>query len=414
MGLFSKMYKKGAEKAKEKYGVDVPDYDVVKSALAGTGTVDETSAKASKPPNSGVQPTRWEKAVMSLNSIVTTVAKIDPDGVDIVCFPGSGGEGGLSYDIYRNIRDANGLEDLVTAVEPKGECHMGATMDVVLKEAFARGFDSTPTSVLVLTAGCPDDSEILTTTLEEAAKKVDKDSDLTVTFVQVGDDEGAEKYLAHLDTELTTISAGGEEIDIVDTVKDEDIQKAVTELKENKGTTGGLIGAFTGAALGAGGMYFFNKQNAKKRTEGWNGTWKVTKGEEEASIIEVKDDLQGNLELTWSGNETSTGSYAESEDGETFNIQHMNLIPTGEVIVGTIEDEHNITWDNGTHWEEIPPEGVNWGAVAGAAAAGAATGGATGYLLDKKFFEKASNKVLSDYVVVLDRSAKMSIHDEGK
>jgi len=54
---------------------------------------------------------------MSLNSIVTTVAKIDPDGVDIVCFPGSGGEGGFSYDIYRNIRDANGLEDLVTAGE---------------------------------------------------------------------------------------------------------------------------------------------------------------------------------------------------------------------------------------------------------------------------------------------------------
>jgi len=57
------------------------------------------------------------QAVMSLNSIVTTVAKIDPDGVDIVCFPGSGGEGGFSYDIYRNIRDANGLEDLVTAGE---------------------------------------------------------------------------------------------------------------------------------------------------------------------------------------------------------------------------------------------------------------------------------------------------------
>jgi len=291
---------------------------------------------------------------------------------------------------------------------------MGATMDVVLKEAFARGFDSTPTSVLVLTAGCPDDSDLLTNTLEEAAKKVDKDSDLTVTFVQVGDDEEAEKYLAHLDTELTTISAGGEEIDIVDTVKDEDIQKAVTELKENKGTTGGLIGAFTGAALGAGGMYFFNKQNANKRTEGWNGTWKVTKGEEEAAIIEVKDDLEGNLELTWPGNETSTGSYAESEDGETFNIQHMTLIPTGEVIVGTIEDEHNITWDNGAHWEEIPPEGIHWGAVAGAAAVGAATGGATGYLLDKKFFEKASNKVLSDYVVVLDRSVKMTIHDDGK
>jgi len=356
------------------------------------------------------------QAVTSLNSIVTQVAKIDPDGVDVVCFPGSGGEGGLSYDIYRNLKDATGLEDIVTAVEPKGQCRMGATMDVVLKEAFARGFE-TPTTVLVLTAGCPDDSEQLTKILEEAAKKVDKDSDLTVTFVQVGDDEEAEKYLSHLDTELTTISSSGEEIDIVDTVKDEDIQKAVTELKENSGVTGGLIGAFAGAALGAGGMYLFNKQNAKKRTEGWNGTWKVTKGEEEITVLEVKDDLDGNLELIAATGDSSSGSYAESEEGDAFNIEIRHIGedgPTGEVIVGTIEDEHNITWDNGTHWEEIPPEGVHWGAYAGAAAAGAATGGATGYLLDKKFFDKASKKVPSDYVVVLDRSAKMAIHDSGK
>mmetsp|Transcript_39867 Transcript_39867/g.83353 ORF Transcript_39867/g.83353 Transcript_39867/m.83353 type:complete len:409 (+) Transcript_39867:148-1374(+) len=408
MGLFRSLYKKGAEKAKEKYGVDVPDYDEIKGELTGQET------KAKKPEK--VPPTRWEKAVTSLNSIVTQVAKIDPDGVDVVCFPGSGGEGGLSYDIYRNLKDATGLEDIVTAVEPKGQCRMGATMDVVLKEAFARGFE-TPTTVLVLTAGCPDDSEQLTKILEEAAKNVDKDSDLTVTFVQVGDDEEAEKYLSHLDTELTTISSSGEEIDIVDTVKDEDIQKAVTELKENSGVTGGLIGAFAGAALGAGGMYLFNKQNAKKRTEGWNGTWKVTKGEEEITVLEVKDDLDGNLELIAATGDSSSGSYAESEEGDAFNIEIRHIGedgPTGEVIVGTIEDEHNITWDNGTHWEEIPPEGVHWGAYAGAAAAGAATGGATGYLLDKKFFDKASKKVPSDYVVVLDRSAKMAIHDSGK
>jgi len=61
MGLFRSLYKKGAEKAKAKYGVDVPDYDVVKSTVNGTGAVEETSAKASKPPNTGVPPTRWEK-----------------------------------------------------------------------------------------------------------------------------------------------------------------------------------------------------------------------------------------------------------------------------------------------------------------------------------------------------------------
>lgn len=404
MGLFRKLYKKGAEKVSQKYGVDLPSY----GELTGESG---TENKDAKPPKGGIPPTRWEKAVMSLNSIVTQLAKIDPDGVDVVCFPGSGGEGGMGYDIYRNIKDATGLEDLVTGVEPGGACHMGETMDVVLREAFERGFDETPTSILVLTAGCPDDSEKLTKTLEEAAKKVGKDSDLTVTFVHVGDDAEAEKYLAHLDTQLTTTSADGEEIDIVDTVKDEDIKRAVAELKENKGTTGGLIGAFTGAALGAGGMYLFNKQNAKKRTEGWNGTWKVLRGEEEITVLEVKDDLQGNLELIGPNGESSTGSYGEDDDA--LNIEVRNKSGDGS-SVGTIEDEHNITWDNGTRWEEVPPEGVHWSAYAGAAAGGAAAGGAMGYLLDKKFFDKASKKVPSDYVVILDRSAQMAIPDEGK
>merc|ERR1719232_192733 len=216
-------------------------------------------------------PTRWEKAIFAMNGIVSRVSHIDPDGIDVVCFPGSGGEGGMAYDIYRNVKDTDGLEAMVTATKPRGDCRMGRAMDVVLREAFDRGFAERPCSVLVLTAGRPSDHEALTQSLADAAKRVEKDSDLTITFVQVGDDEWAESYLRHLDTELITTSASGEEIDIVDTIKDEDVQKAVDEMKggESSGLTGGLIGAFTGAALGAGGVYLANKISKDKRTMGW-------------------------------------------------------------------------------------------------------------------------------------------------
>jgi len=287
-------------------------------------------------------------------------------------------------------------------------------MDVVLKEAFERGFDERPCSVLVLTAGRPDDHEELSKKLAEAATKVKKDSDLTVTFVQVGDDEWAEKYLSHLDTELKTTNADGEEIDIVDAIKDEDIKKAVGEIKSSKGTAGALAGAFMGAAMGAGGMYLANKMNAKKRTEGWNGKWKATFEGDEIAVLEVKDDGEGNLEISgWPDNATaSSGSYAENEEGG-YNIQ-MTGPDDDELVVGTVEDEHTINWDDGTKWEEVPPEGVNWAAVAGVGLAGAAAGGATGYLLDKKFFNKANKGVKSDYVIVLDRSSMMAVPDSGK
>mmetsp|Transcript_33451 Transcript_33451/g.54633 ORF Transcript_33451/g.54633 Transcript_33451/m.54633 type:complete len:408 (-) Transcript_33451:136-1359(-) len=407
MGFRSLLKKVEAEATKE----------VEKYLSASTANKDK--APDAKPPkyDPATPPTRWEKAVFAMNGIVAQVSHIDPDGVDVVCFPGSGGEGGMGYDIYRNVKDIKGLEALVTAHEPKGDCKMGEAMDVVLKEAFERGFEERPCSVLVLTAGRPSDHEALSKSLADAAKKVNKDADLTVTFVQVGDDEWAENYLTQLDTELTTTSADGEHIDIVDTIKDEEVQKAVEEMKggESSGMAGGLMGAFAGAAMGVGGVYLANKISKDKRTKGWNGQWKCIYEGEEMAVLDVKDDGEGNLEISgWQEEEgTSVGGYAENDEGG-FNIQHSPPENENKVIVGTIEDEHTIVWDDGTRWEEVPPEDVHWAAYAGAAVVGAGAAGATGYLLEKKFFNKASNNVKSDYVIVLDRSSMMAIPDTGK
>ena len=413
MGFRSLLKKVEAEATKEleKY------LDASTGASAGSTTTTKSDAKPPKFDSKTNPPTRWEKAVFSMNGILAQVSQIDPDGVDVVCFPGSdGGEGGTGYDIYRNVKDTKGLEELVTAHEPKGDCKMGDAMDVVLKEAFDRGFEERPCSVLVFTAGRPSDHEAISKKLEDAASKVQKDSDLTITFVQVGDDEWAENYLKQLDTELTTTSADGELIDIVDSIKDEDIQKAVDEMKGGKGSsgiTGGLVGAFAGAALGVGGVYLANKISKDKRTKGWNGRWTCIYEGDEMCVLDVKDDGEGNLKISgWDKDGTTIGSYAETEDG--FNIQHGQLANENEMIVGTIVDEHTIEWDDGTRWEEVPPENMGWGAYTGAAVGGAVAAGATGYLLEKKFFNKASNNVKSDYVIVLDRSGMMAVPDTGK
>lgn len=380
---------------------------------------DKEKASDATPPKSDPDnpPTRWEKAVFAMNGIVAQISQIDPDGVDVVCFPGSGGEGGTAYDITRNVTNTEGLEAMVTAHPPRGDCLVGPAMDAVLAEAFARGFDERPTSILVLTAGRPTDHEALSNSLAEAATKVGKDADLTVTFVQVGDDEWATRYLKELDTELTTTSASGELIDIVDTIKDEEVQEAVQEMKGGKGSSGlagGLMGAFAGAALGVGGVYLANKLSNDKRTKGWNGRWKCIYEGEEMCVLDVKDDGAGNLDISnWQEDGTSVGSYAENDEGG-FNIQHCAPENASDVIVGTIEDEHTINWDDGTRWEEVEPDGAHWAAYTGAAVGGAAAAGATGYLLEKKFFNKASNGVPSDYVILLDRSSMMAVPDTGK
>jgi hypothetical protein len=357
-------------------------------------------------------PTRWEKAVVSLNGIVSQVSQIDPDGVDVICFGGSG-----EPEVFRNIKNTDGLDSMVSSKQPEGACQMGAALDLALQEAYTRGFDERPCSILVLTAGRPDDSDTLDKAIADAATKMSeldtKESPLSITFVQIGDDEEATQYMKHLDEDLTKESSAGKTVDIVDTIKDEDIKSAMKEFKKGGGKGGAIIGAFAGAALGVGGMYIANKINAKKRTKGWNGTWKVTSNGEEKYILTIADDMNGNLTLSGYPDEvTANGTYANNEE-DGYVIQYTEP-SASEAMYGTVEDEHNVSWSNGTRWEEVPPKGQDWKVLAAAGAAGATAGGASGFLMSKKFFNKASRHVKSDYVVILDRSSMMAVPDSGK
>merc|ERR1711862_630946 len=263
-------------------------------------------------------------------------------------------------------------------------------------EALERGFDSS-TSVVVFTAGKPEDDGAVIESIQNFAKNLEKEEDFSMTFVQVGDSQSGSEFLTKLDDELDCVNAAGEKIDIIDYVKDEDIQKGM-------GGKGALIGGLAGAALGAGGMYFYNRQQAKKRTVGWNVQWKVIHDGEELAVVNVEDDMEGNLAI----NDGTTGTYTESE--EEYSIMRYNE-NSSEPIYGTVEDEHNISWSDGTRWEEI--DGQDWTSIAAAGAAGAAVGGGMGYVMHKKFFKKAGDKEPSEYVIVMDRSDNMNAIDRG-
>ena len=77
-------------------------------------------------------------------------------------------------------------------------------MEEVLNEAFKKDLTKRPVSVLVLTAGSPDDSELLEKSLSDAAQKV-ADSDAKESPFIVRDIRSnrrrykiAGKYLSHL------------------------------------------------------------------------------------------------------------------------------------------------------------------------------------------------------------------------
>jgi len=378
-------------------------------------TIEEPEKNKSSRRQSGGKATRWEKACVALDGVVKQVVKVDPNGIDIVCF---GGDEDPVW--HRNIKSTKGVEELVNEEKPSGACRMGAAMEECIEDAFDKDLTKRPVAIMVITAGKPNDADALDAALMAAVTRIADSCStcpLSVTFVQIGDDRGATEYLAHLDNYAQAeCSATGETFDLVDTIKDEDIQKTMSEIKGTKdsGKNGAIIGAFAGAAMGVGGMYLHNKQQAKKRTEGWGGKWKVTYDGEEISILDIKDDQNGNLTIEgFPSGEPTTGSYSTEDDDfddEEYTISFKD--PAGDwEIEGTVEDEHAITWSDGTRWDEIPQEGASFGQMAGAAAGGAAVAGATGYMLDKHFFKRACKKDQCEYIILLDRSSKMRAMD---
>merc|ERR1712194_846836 len=361
----------------------------------------KASRRASGPP-----PTRWEKAVIALSSVTTQVVKVDPDGVDIVCFGGD-----EDADWYRNVKHTKHLEEMVSDKRPKGACAMGAAMNEAIDDAFDKDLTKCPCAIMVLTAGRPDDTDELNTALMKAVTRLADTCEtmpLTVTFVQIGNDSGATEYLASLDDSIKAeCAANGETFDLVDTIKHADIDAAI-------------FGAFAGAALGVGGMYIYNKHQAKKRTAGWGGKWQVTYDGEEICVLNVTDDEAGNLVIDGlPSGDTTTGAYSvpsEDEDMEDEEFEYTIEFkdPSGDFNVeGTVEDEHAITWSDGTRWDEMDQDGAKMVQYAAAAAGGAAAVGATGYLLDKQFFNKASKGDQCDYIILMDRSAQMNIVDSS-
>ena len=84
-------------------------------------------------------------------------------------------------------------------------------------------------TILVVTDGKPDDQEAVAKAIIEASKQIDKDEELAISFIQIGNDKEATEFLKFLDDDLKKMGA---KFDIVDTVSIEDIEDENLTLKE--------------------------------------------------------------------------------------------------------------------------------------------------------------------------------------
>jgi uncharacterized protein YegL len=154
---------------------------------------------------------RWETVQESTLAIARKCEQFDPDGLTVYVFAGR-------FKRYENVTAAK-VAQIFQENDPSG----GTDLATVLQDATdqylqrKRLGQTKPQgeTILVVTDGEPDDRKAVMQVVIQATQHLDRDQELAISFVQVGADPQATRFLTALDDELQSIGA---KFDICDTI----------------------------------------------------------------------------------------------------------------------------------------------------------------------------------------------------
>ena len=154
---------------------------------------------------------RWATARESAHALAAKCEELDPDGITLYVF-------GSKFRRYDNVT-AERVGQVFIENEPAG----GTDLAGVLAHAFGSYFDRKRAgtaqedgeTIVVVTDGEPDDQKAVMKTILDATRRLDRDEELGVSLVQVGQDPLATRFLKALDDDLVRIGA---RFDICDTI----------------------------------------------------------------------------------------------------------------------------------------------------------------------------------------------------
>jgi uncharacterized protein with von Willebrand factor type A (vWA) domain len=161
--------------------------------------------------------TRWETAQESTLALARKCEQFDPDGITVYVFSGR-------FRRYENVTAAK-VAQIFQENDPSGTTNLAG----VLKDATDNYFQRKATgqtkqngeTILVVTDGEPDDRKAVMRAVIEASRQMDRDEELAISFIQVGGDVQATKFLKVLDDDL---QGAGAKFDICDTVTMDDME----------------------------------------------------------------------------------------------------------------------------------------------------------------------------------------------
>lgn len=172
----------------------------------------------------GQRKSRWEAAKEGAVAVARKINELDPDGITVYTFANH-------FKRQDNV-GPDAVAQLFASQEPNGGTNLAGTLSDAIENYFGRkkSGKAQPNgeSFLVVTDGCPDDEEAVVKVITKAAARIDSAKEMSITFIQVGQDAHARDYLKRLDDDL---ESEGAKYDIVDVITMDDIgDKSLTQV----------------------------------------------------------------------------------------------------------------------------------------------------------------------------------------
>lgn len=159
---------------------------------------------------------RWQAAEESTLALARKCEQFDPDGITIYLFSSR-------FKRYDDVTSAK-VEQIFLENDPVGTTDLAAVLNDAIQNYFQRkaAGQTKPNgeTILVVTDGEPDDRRAVMEVIIAGTQHMDRDEELAISFIQVGNDAGATKFLKALDDQLGSVGA---KFDICDTITMDDM-----------------------------------------------------------------------------------------------------------------------------------------------------------------------------------------------
>jgi uncharacterized protein YegL len=169
----------------------------------------------STPDQSGGR-SRWDAAQESTLALARKCEQFDPDGITVYTFSSR-------FKRYDEVTAAK-VEQIFMENDPVGTTNLAAVLQDATNHYFQRKSSGRTKpageTILIVTDGEPDDRRAVMEVIINATRQMERDEELALSFIQVGNDPGATKFLKALDDQLESVGA---KFDICDTVTIEDM-----------------------------------------------------------------------------------------------------------------------------------------------------------------------------------------------